>query len=108
MDRNASADSHGRSWCSLKKLIEAVVASVDSDGKPPAILRLSWMSGKYGSLPNVGGVLDQEYAMMHQMGVVSTVYDTLTRFRSFKGEQIHGMSSSERRLIKSLRDMDLI
>ena len=66
------------------------------------------MSKKYGALPKVGGVLDQNYSMMHQMSVLSNVYDTLTRLRGLKGAQIHGMSSSERRLIKSLRDMDLI
>ena len=53
-------------------------------------------------------MLDQDYSMMHQMSVLSNVYDTLTRLRGLKGAQIHGMSSSERRLIKSLRDMDMI
>jgi len=84
------------------------VASIDEGAEAPPILRLSWMSKKYGSLPDAGGVLDQEYSLMHQMGVTSTVYDTISRLRGLKAEQIHSLSTSERRLIKALQDMDLI
>ena len=85
-----------------------MVASIDGEEDPPPVLRLSWMSRKYSALPNAGGVLDQEYAMLHQMDVVSNVHDALSRFRGYKGKAIHDMSISERRLIRSLRDMDLI
>ena len=108
MGGNAGLDSHERTRYGFKKLIEAVVASVDDNEDPPPVLRLSWMSRKYSALPNAGGVLDQEYAMLHQMDVVSNVHDALSRFRGYKGKAIHSMSISERRLIRSLRDMDLI
>ena len=52
--------------------------------------------------------MDQEYAMLHKMDVVSNVHDALNRLRGFKGDAIHGMSAGDRRLIKSLRDMGLI
>ena len=108
MGWNAGLESHEQPGDGSKKLIEAVVASVDDNEDPPPVLRLSWMSRKYSALPNAGGVLDQEYAMLHQMDVVSNVHDTLTRFRGYRGKSIHDMSMSERRLIRSLRDMDLI
>lgn len=85
-----------------------MVASIDEGAEAPPVLRLSWMAKKYGSLPDVGGVLDQEFSLMHQMGVASNVYDTVSRLRGLKGEQIHSLSISERRLIKALQEMDLI
>lgn len=99
---------HERPGDSSKKLIEAVVAAVDDGEDPPPSLRLAWMSRAYSALPESGGVLEQEYAMMHRMGVVSSVYDVLSRMRNYKGKQIHSLSISERRIIKSLRDMKLI
>ena len=108
MGRNTGAYAHGRSGRSFKKLIEAVVASIDGKEDPPPVLRLSWLSRKYSALPEAGGVMDQEYAMLHKMDVVSNVHDALNRLRGFKGDAIHGMSAGDRRLIKSLRDMDLI
>ena len=108
MDWNASLDSYGRIRSSFKKLIEAVVASINGKEDPPPVLRLSWMSRKYSALPEAGGVLDQEYAMLHKMDIVSNVHDALSRLRGFKGDAIHGMSAGDRRLIKSLRDMGLV
>lgn len=108
MGWNTGTHSHGRFGCSFKKLIEAVVASIDGKEDPPPVLRLSWMSRKYSALPEAGGVMDQEYAMLHRMDIVSNVHDSLTRLRSFKGDAIHGMSAGDRRLIKSLRDLGLI
>ena len=108
MGGNASLDSHRRLGSGFKKLIEAVVASLDGDEDPPPVLRLSWMSKKYGALPEAGGVMDQEYAMLHRMDIVSNIHDAISRLRGFKGDAIHGMSTGDRRLIKSLRDMGLV
>ena len=108
MGWNAGTHSHGRIRSSFKKLIEAVVASINGKEDPPPVLRLSWMSRKYSALPEAGGVLDQEYAMLHKMDIVSNVHDALSRLRGFKGDAIHGMSAGDRRLIKSLRDMGLV
>ena len=78
------------------------------DAKPPKELRLSWLVTKYGTLPESGGLLDQEYALIHQMDVASNVHSTLQRLSSLKGHNIHKLTNSERRVLRMLKDMDLI
>jgi hypothetical protein len=74
---------------------------------PPAELRLAWMCGDH-SLPASGGVLDQEYQVMHRMRSLDNIYNVVHRLRNLKGEEIHSLTDTERRIIRSLRDMKVL
>ena len=68
---------------------------------------MAWLCEKYHTLPDPGGVNDQDYATMHTMETVSYVYRTITRLRRMYGKQIHDLTESERRLIRYLMDNQL-
>ena len=100
--------SYSETQGSAKKLIARAVAVVDESEAPPPDLVLSWRCERWGALPDAGGILDQDYATMHRMTVLSNVYNAMSRLRNAKGAQIHNLSQSERRIIKSLMDEGLI
>lgn len=81
--------------------------AVDNDGAPPAPLRLAWLCGDH-HLPDAGGALDQDFQTMAQMAAASNVYQTLSRYRGLRGEQIHSLSHSERRLLGYLQRQGLL
>ena len=78
------------------------------DAKPPKELRLSWLVTKYGTLPESGGLLDQEYALIHRMDVASNIHSTLQRLSSLTGHSIHKLTDTERRTLRLLKDLDLL
>lgn len=59
-------------------------------------------------MPEAGGYFDQDAELINQMAVLGNVYDTITRMRSLRGRDIHSLSTSERYLIRQLRDDGLI
>lgn len=89
---------------SPKKLIEAAVAVVEEGAPPPLELMLAWDCHRWETLPDAGGLLDQDYRLLMLMKVASNIHDTVTRLRSLVGDQIHSLSDNERRIIKWLRD----
>lgn len=64
---------------------------------------MAWMCGD-NHLPRAGGIEDQDYRQMRLMRAAVNIYNVLERLRNLQGAQIHTLSISERRLIKSLRD----
>jgi len=89
-------------------MIEAVVEVVDHNAPPPPELSLAWDVERWGTLPDAGGLYDQDAVLLHRMNVFSNVYKVVTRFRSAEGAQIHMLSHSEKKLIGELRKQGLI
>ena len=74
----------------------------------PPDLRLAWDCQRWGALPEAGGVLDQDAGLMDRMAALSNVYNVVDRLRNLQGAQIHNLTTSERRVIKWLRDEDIL
>ena len=74
---------------------------------PPAELRQAWECERWKTLPEPGGLNDQEYSLLTRMAVLDNVYSTVHRFRNLHGEQINYLTTSERRLIRYLIDQGL-
>jgi hypothetical protein len=85
-----------------------VVANVDDGGAPPKELRMGWLAKTWGSLPDSGGLYDQEASLLHRMTVLTNIHTALSRFRERKGADIHNMPHSERVIIGALRRGDYI
>ena len=80
----------------------------DSTATPPAELVLAWWCSQYNALPESGGVMDQDYQTFARMQVLLNVHGAVTRLRSSKGEEIHNLSRADRRILKMLKDQDLL
>ena len=69
---------------------------------------MAWTCEKYNSLPEAGGVLDQPFALMDKMTVLSNVYGAMSRWHNAGETAIHSLTDGERRILKSLIDMGLM
>ena len=58
-------------------------------------------------MPEAGGVLDQDATLWERMQVLSSVHRVVQRYARAKGEEIHNLTPSERRVIRSLIDEEL-
>jgi len=52
--------------------------------------------------------MDQDYGLMYRMSIAANVYGILVKVKSLTGHSIHSLTSPERRLIKSLREMGVM
>ncbi len=59
-------------------------------------------------MPEQGGLYDQDYLTMHRMGALDNIYSTVVRVRNLTGHQIHSLTTSERRMIRYLRDLGVM
>lgn len=91
-----------------KKLISAVVAYVDHNGRPPSALETAFLAKQWGSLPDPGGLYDQDAKLIKQMTVLYNVYKTLQKFRNAQGAQIHQLTDADRRILAGIKGLDLI
>ena len=65
--------------------MRAVVAAASREDKePPPILNLYWQCMKWGALPKVGGMNDQDYRTIFKMNILSRVYDAALAWHSPK------------------------
>ena len=85
-----------------------MVASIDEDGPPPPELQLYWMCERFHSLPDEGAIYQQDAALIHRMSFFDNVYRSLSRLRNAHGEEIHGLSESDRTIPQILVDMGLL
>ena len=70
---------------SVKKLLRAAVAAASHEDKePPPILSLYWQCMKWGTLPEAGGMNDQDYRTIFMMTILSRVYDAALAWHSPK------------------------
>lgn len=81
---------------------------VENEGDPPPELRLALMCQKWNTLPEAGGMLDQDARTMKQMSGVLAVHNALTRWRTLIGKQIHQLTEGERQILRMLKDLGLI
>lgn len=85
-----------------------MVACVDEGTPAPPELLLAWQCERWNTLPDIGGLYQQDARTINLMGALSTVYDALSHLRNSTGEQIHSLSEAERRTLKKLIDMGLL
>ena len=80
------------------------MAVVDESATAPAELSLAWDCQRWGTLPEAGGLLDQDYVLLGRMTAALNVYNTVSFVRSASGAEIHRLSGGQRALLKYLRD----
>jgi hypothetical protein len=81
-----------------------VVDCARGTAPPPAELSLAWDCQRWNALPDDGGVYAQEWILVYRMNVFTNIYDTIMRVSNMYGEQIHQLTTGERRIIRWLRD----
>ena len=82
--------------------------SVEKDGDPPPELTLALMCQKWKTLPDAGGLHDQDARTIKQMSCVLSIYNVLQRWRTLQGKNIHQLTEGERRILRILKDMGLL
>jgi hypothetical protein len=65
---------------------------------------MSWNCERWKTLPDAGGLYDQDYQLMHRMNALTNVYNAVQRIKSLKGTQIHTLTDSERMILRYLMD----
>ena len=85
-----------------------MVACVDEGAPPPADLRLAWLCEQWSTLPESGGMYEQDAKVIGRMTSLKNTYHALTRLRNAHGDQIHSLTDNDRYILKSLVDMGLI
>ena len=88
--------------------MQAVVECVTDNAPPPADLTLSWQCQRWHTLPEAGGMFDQDYRLVYRMTALSNIYDVVTRVRSLKGAEIHRLTDSERLILRRLMDYGIL
>jgi hypothetical protein len=78
-----------------------VVSSVTKGTETPPLLELFWRCQRWGTLPNAGGVYDQDYITMTHMGIVAATYKAVKARADFK------MTPEDERVIISLVQMGI-
>lgn len=58
-------------------------------------LQLFWMCRNYESLPDQGGVLDQDAKTMKVMGFLGYIHSTVQRIRGLEGAEISKLTPEE-------------
>lgn len=81
---------------------------MEGDGDQPPELTLALMCQKWNTLPDAGGLYDQDARIMKQMSGVLTIHGVLHRWRTLTGKQIHQLTEGERRVLRMLKDMRLL
>ena len=83
-------------------------ANIDKGAPPPKELVLGWDMEHWQALPDAGGLLDQDAGMMQRIRVLLNVHRVYSRLRNMKGDEIHKLTNSDRRIIGALKKMKLI
>ena len=73
----------------------------DGEGQPPSALQMAWWCGD-AHLPDVGGMLDQDYRLIYEMRTLERIYNVVMRWRNLAGKNIHSLTTNERRLLRYL------
>lgn len=73
---------------------------------PPPLTLAFWCGDNH--LPDVGGVLDQDYTTYKRMMSTRNVYDAIIQAKRAKGAEIHKLHPATKRTIKYLRDQGLM
>ena len=82
--------------------------SAKGQGPPPPLLQLAFWCGSQ-HLPDVGGMLDQDYKTMRHMMAVKNAYETVDYARGLVGKDIHTkLSPGQKKTIGYLRSEGLM
>ena len=108
MGGDSSPRLHGQAGKHTKKLIEAVVDCIYDGAPSPAELRLSWQCERFHCLPDSGAYLDQDYELITRMTALSNIYSVVHKWLNLEGKQVHSLSDSERKILRSLKDMGVM
>lgn len=76
------------------------------DGPPPPELRLAWQCERWKTLPDAGGLYDQDYKTLTRMSALSNVYNAIMHIKQPGGEKT--LSESERKILSVLVDYGMI
>lgn len=63
---------------------------------------------RYGSMPDAGGLMDQDAGLLGRMSLLGSVYDTVQRVRGLVGKQIHDMRPEDGRLLMWLESIGVV
>lgn len=74
--------------------------------RPPPELELAFLCGE-NHLPDVGGILDQDYDLFTKMRFLHLIYYTVQNAPKYVGKQIHDMPSSMKRIVVMLNELRL-
>lgn len=77
----------------------AVIDCVYGDAPPPSELSLSWQCERWHTLPDVGGLWQQDYLTMKRMTITANVYNAVSRLPN-----ANQLTDSDRRIIRMLMD----
>jgi hypothetical protein len=91
-----------------KKLIAEVVASARDGEPPPYELQVNWGCERYHSLPGAGGYFDQDAALIFRMQALANIHQAVSHYVNASGAEIHRLTESERRILRSLKDLELM
>jgi hypothetical protein len=82
-----------------------VVDSVENDGDPPPELSLALMCQRWKTLPDAGGMYEQDARVIKRMSGVLSIHGAINRWRTLTGKNIHQLTEGERRILKMLKDL---
>ena len=74
------------------------------NGAPPPELMLSWDCERWHTLPEAGGLLDQDARLITTMKSLASIYAACSQWFNLKGKDIHRMSEQTRRILRMLLD----
>lgn len=63
---------------------------------------------RYGSMPDAGGLMDQDAGLLGRMSLLGSVHDTVQRVRGLVGDQIHDMRPEDGRLLMWLESIGVV
>lgn len=74
------------------------------DAPPPVELRLAWMCEQWKTLPDSGGLYEQDYQTISRMTGLTNVYNTVVKWRNYTGEKIHLLTDHDRSVLRWMLD----
>ena len=74
----------------------------------PPMLTLAQNCEGWNTLPEAGGYLDQNYKNLCEMNVCLNYYRVISKTKNARGNAIHMLTHSERKLLKPLVDQGLL
>lgn len=74
------------------------------DAPPPVELQLAWKCERWNTLPDAGGMYDQDCRLTTYMTGLSNIYNAVAKWRNYTGERIHLLTDHDRTLLRYLMD----
>lgn len=75
---------------------------------PPPELDIGLNCQAWQTLPDAGGYLEQDYALMKRMNTALNIYRVVQKWNRLEGKAIHSLTDHERKVLGALRDMGIM